>query len=291
MQAASIRFHVHIVLVALMLTAWGCAPRVKADVLAVSSPGYTVSGQTCIVLPGPGMAGIPPSLFAEASGRVRAALAGKGFRPVENENEAEMAVRVSWATHGPYETREPLRPTPSLSSPFGWARQMSGAYGRAGYGGFGVGYGEGWTIKNVYQHELVLEARRRSQTKPDIPPTATDTPASPEATSQSPDYTRPPYAPPLPVPNLTPASRGRTPVTPLPPAGSASGTVSGTDEAGLALFGGEVLWRVVVSSDSQRSAIDPILPHLISAAARWMGISTSTRVTIDEELNVTPRGD
>lgn len=170
MQAASIRFHVHIVLVALMLTAWGCAPRVKADVLAVSAPGYTVSGQTCIVLPGPGMAGIPPSLFAEASGRVRAALAGKGFRPVENENEAEMAVRVSWATHGPYETREPLRPTPSLSSPFGWARQMSGAYGRAGYGGFGVGYGEGWTIKNVYQHELVLEARRRSQTKPDIPP-------------------------------------------------------------------------------------------------------------------------
>lgn len=286
MKRSLARLTAYVLSIALALAAWGCAPRVKADVLAVSAPGHTISGQTCVILPGPGMTGVTPALFSETAGRVQAALAGKGYRPVADADTATMAVRVSWTTHGPYQTRERIpHATPPLSSPFGWARQMSGAYGygRAGYGGFGVGYGDNWSIKSVYQHELVLEARLRSTAGHVMPPEETDAATNQSAASQPPDYTRPPYAPPLPAPNLAAPSGTRT--------NAASPHVPAMDTSDLTPFGGDVLWRVVVSSDSQRSAIEAILPHLTSAAGRWMGISTNTRVTIDDELNVTPRAD
>lgn len=281
------RVATYLLSVALVLTAWGCAPRVKADVIAVSAPGHAISGQTCVILPGPGMTGVTPALFSETATRVQAALAGKGYRPVADADTATMAVRVSWATHGPYQTRERMpQATPPLSSPFGWARQMSGAYGygRAGYGGFGAGYGDGWNIRTVYQHELVLEARLRSPAGHVMPPAETDAAPNLSSAALPPDYTRPPYAPPLPIPSLAPLAGKRT-------TAGASPHAPEVDASDLSPFGGDVLWRVVVTSDSQRSGIDPILPHLVSAAGRWMGISTSTRVTVDDELNVTPRAD
>lgn len=300
------------ILVVMALSGTGCAQRIKAEVLSVSSPEHRVTGQTCIVLPGPGMTGMDKATFEQAAGRVRAALSGKGYRPVATEDAADMGVMLSWASHGPYQSRvpAPLDPRP-ISSPFGWARQMSGAYGYGGFGrgfgGVGVGYGDGWSIKSEYQRELVIEARMRAQDKPrhmdatgdaQRDATATQTPekggnaqadagaSSGPAVGDLPEYARPPFAPPLPAPSPSPAgtfagarTASRAPLGQVPPTGQE-----------VSPFDGEVAWRVVVTSDGQRPDVVPILPQLITAATRWMGMTTSTRVTIDDELTVTPRG-
>lgn len=292
----------HAILLASLLLV-GCGPRIKADVDAYSRPGFQQAGRTYTytLAPGPGMTGIAEADSQMVEGRLKAALAGHGYKEAASPEEAELEIVYAWRVEGPHRvaTSTPYYPRSRMgyNSGFSFIR---------GFGMFGGSHATPMTL--VYVRTFTVDAIERlaprtplvdattSATLVTTPSTAApsgaaspaatpSTPASPAAapsgaassgatpkplqdTHPLPDYTKPPYAPPLPDPSLPAVGSG----SPFGPSRSATA------------------WQVTVSSANTTSDIRPILPHLLAAALRWLGTTASIPVTVDEDYNVTPRG-
>lgn len=276
-------FHA-ILLASLLLT--GCGPRIKADVDAYSRPGFQQAGRTYTytLASGPGMTGMAEADINMVEGRLKAALAGHGYREAATPETAELEIVYAWRVEGPHRV--------ASSTPYYPRSRMgtnSGFSFIRGFGMFGGGYATPMTL--VYVRTFTVDAverltpREPSAANAAAPATAIPAAAASAATSSVaapsaavpkppqdaqplPDYAKPPYAPPLPDPSL-------------PAVGS--GSAFGPTRSATA-------WQVTVSSASTTSDIRPILPHLLAAALRWLGTTASIPVTVDEDYNVTPRG-
>ncbi|MGJ3522954.1 hypothetical protein ACR4XJ_07950 [Nitratidesulfovibrio sp. D1] len=261
-----------------VLLATGCAPRMKADVQAVSAPGYRKAGQSYVLVPGAALAtlnAVNADVFRQSTQRLRAVLTGHGYREAATPEAADMAVVVEWKVDGPHEVPDPTaysRPSVGIGVGYGSWPWYGGAYGSryggwgyGGYRGFGTGYGYPPPMTVVHTRTLSIEAR---DLRPGTPGTSggdATRPAPPagQEAKELPDYAKPPYGTPI-------------------------GTVEGLPSP--AELTGPVLWKVVVSSTGSSRDIQNILPALTVAASRWIGLTANVKVAVDDELNVTIQG-
>ncbi|MBG3876695.1 hypothetical protein FVW20_06550 [Desulfovibrio oxamicus] len=255
-----------------MLLASGCAPRMKADVQAVSAPGFRKAGQSYVLAPGAALStlnAINADMFRQSTQRLRAVLTGHGYREAPNPEAADMAVVVEWKVDGPNEVPDPSyssRPSVGVGIGYGSRPWYGGAYGSryggwgyGGYRGFGTGYGYPPPMTVVYTRTLSVEARDLRSGRAIAP----EAPSSVPSGQETPEYARPPY-------------------------GSPIGTVEGLPPQ--TELTGPVLWKVVVSSTGSSRDIQGALPALTVAASRWIGITANVKVAVDDEFNVTILG-
>lgn len=310
-----------------VLLALGCAPRMKADVQAVSAPGFRKAGQSYVLVPGAALAtlnSVNADMFRQSTQRLRAVLTGHGYREAASPEVADLAVVVEWKVDGPHEVPDLSsgysRPSLGIGIGYGSWPWYGGAYGSrnggwgyGGYRGFGGGYGYPPPMTVVHTRTLSIEARdlRTGQTEQNRhagadPATTSATgspiPAPEGSSGQSsagqgiagqvaPDRTTTASpAPTTPSPALAgaPPNPTETPEYAKPPFGTPIGVVQGLPSA--AELTGPVVWKVVVSSTGSSRDIQSALPALTVAASRWIGVTTNVRVTVDDELNVTIQG-
>ncbi|GEM_PF-3176774 len=162
----------------LVLLATGCAPRMKADVQAVSAPGFRKAGQSYVLAPGPALTTfttLNADMFRQSTQRLRAVLTGHGYREAASAQEADLAVVVEWKVDGPHEVPDTSsygysRPSIGIGIGYGSSPWYGGGYGdrygRWGYGGYrgiggGYGYGYGYPppMTVVHTRTLSIEAR------------------------------------------------------------------------------------------------------------------------------------
>lgn len=169
-----------------MLLAAGCAPRMKADVQAVSAPGFRKAGQSYVLVPGTALSTlntINADMFRQSTQRLRAVLTGHGYREAASPEAADMAVVVEWKVDGPHEvpdTSYTSRPSVGIGIGYGSWPWYGGAYGSryggwgyGGYRGFGTGYGYPPPMTVVHTRTLSIEARdlrAGGATAPEAPP-------------------------------------------------------------------------------------------------------------------------
>lgn len=155
-----------------VLLVTGCAPRMKADVQAVSAPGFRKAGQSYVLVPGTALStlnAINADMFRQSTQRLRAVLTGHGYREAASPEAADMAVVVEWKVDGPHEVPDPSyssRPTVGIGVGYGSWPWYGGAYGSryggwgyGGYRGFGTGYGYPPPMTVVHTRTLSIEAR------------------------------------------------------------------------------------------------------------------------------------
>ena len=155
-----------------MLLATGCAPRMKADVQAVSAPGFRKAGQSYVLVPGTALStlnAINADMFRQSTQRLRAVLTGHGYREAASPEAADMAVVVEWKVDGPHEvpdTSYTTRPSVGVGIGYGSWPWYGGAYGSryggwgyGGYRGFGTGYGYPPPMTVVHTRTMSIEAR------------------------------------------------------------------------------------------------------------------------------------
>uniref|UniRef100_B8DK82 Lipoprotein n=1 Tax=Nitratidesulfovibrio vulgaris (strain DSM 19637 / Miyazaki F) TaxID=883 RepID=B8DK82_NITV9 len=177
----------------LLLT--GCAPRMKADVQAVSAPGFRKAGQSYVLVPGTALStmnAINADMFRQSTQRLRAVLTGHGYREVPSPETADMAVVVEWKVDGPHEvpdTSYSSRPSVGIGIGYGSWPWYGGAYGSryggwgyGGYRGFGTGYGYPPPMTVVHTRTLSIEARDLRAGRA----TAPETPSSAQAGQEEP---------------------------------------------------------------------------------------------------------
>ncbi|WP_035065950.1 hypothetical protein [Nitratidesulfovibrio termitidis] len=302
-----------------VLLATGCAPRMKADVQAVSAPGFRKAGQSYVLVPGNAlstMSAINADMFRQSTQRLRAVLTGHGYREAAGPEAADMAVVVEWKVDGPHEvpdTSYSSRPSVGVGIGYGSWPWYGGAYGSryggwgyGGYRGFGTGYGYPPPMTVVHTRTLSIEARDLRTGRA----TAPETPSPDQAGQETPGQgmaggmtesggqkapgtaTSGPQAAPSaapaanePAPNTSAAN---VPEYARPPYGTPIGTVEGLPSAGE--LTGPVLWKVVVSSTGTSRDIQGALPALTVAASRWIGVTANVKVAVDDEFNVTIQG-
>ncbi|WMW66744.1 hypothetical protein [Nitratidesulfovibrio liaohensis] len=308
-----------------MLLAAGCAPRMKADVLAVSAPGFRKAGQSYVLVPGTTLStmnAINADMFRQSTQRLRAVLTGHGYREAASPEAADMAVVVEWKVDGPHEvpdTSYPARPSVGVGIGYGSWPWYGGAYGSryggwgyGGYRGFGTGYGYPPPMMVVHTRTLSIEARDLRSGRG----AAQDTQPSAQAGQEAPvAATSGPQVAPPPAPSMQPGGPTKPAGDTARPARSdgAASTASGPNTAGPNLpeyarppYGtpigtveglpspteltGPVLWKVVVSSTGTSRDILGALPALTVAASRWIGITANVKVAVDDEFNVTILG-
>lgn len=292
----------------LVLPAAGCAPRMKADVQAVSAPGFRKAGQSYVLVPGTALttlATINADMFRQSTQRLRAVLTGHGYREAASAQEADLAVVVEWKVDGPHEVPDTSsygysRPSVGIGIGYGSSPWYGGGYGSryggwgyGGYRGFGTGYGYGYgyppPMTVVHTRTLSIEARDLRSGRADAdaaepkPGAAGPAMAGQAATSQATGGSGPaaagqPAAPPS----------GEVPDYAKPPYGTPLGVVEGLPSP--AEFSGPVVWKVVVSSTGSSRDIQNALPALTVAASRWIGVTANVKVAVDDELNVTIQG-
>ncbi|MBZ2172709.1 hypothetical protein [Nitratidesulfovibrio sp. SRB-5] len=178
----------------LLLT--GCAPRMKADVQAVSAPGFRKAGQSYVLVPGTALStlnAINADMFRQSTQRLRAVLTGHGYREAPSPETADMAVVVEWKVDGPHEvpdTSYSSRPSVGIGIGYGSWPWYGGAYGSryggwgyGGYRGFGTGYGYPPPMTVVHTRTLSIEARDLRAGRA----TAPETPSSAQAGQEEPD--------------------------------------------------------------------------------------------------------
>lgn len=155
-----------------VLLVTGCAPRMKADVQAVSAPGFRKAGQSYVLVPGTALStlnAINADIFRQSTQRLRAVLTGHGYREAASPEAADMAVVVEWKVDGPHEVPDPSyspRPTVGIGVGYGSWPWYGGGYGSryggwgyGGYRGFGTGYGYPPPMTVVHTRTLSIEAR------------------------------------------------------------------------------------------------------------------------------------
>lgn len=277
-----------------VLLVTGCAPHMKAEVHAVSAPGFRAAGQSYVLAPGTWLAtlhAVGADMFRLSTQRLRAVLAGHGYREAAGPETADMAVVVDWKVDEPHPAvpaASDFRPSQGIGLGYGlwpWYGGRFGGWGYGRYGGLGAVFGSPQPMTLLYAHTLSIEARdlrpdrtgggsvagdaNRAPTSPTTPPDAPGDahslaarPTNQPATDL-PDYARPPYGTPL-------------------------GVVAGLPSA--VELTGPVLWRVVVSGTGSSRDIRSALPALVTAASRWIGVTASVKVRVDGDLNVTIQG-
>lgn len=328
MTPQTIRLPLACLLALLALLATGCAPRMKADVQAVSAAGYRANGQSYVMAPGPALSpvsGVTPDQFRQSTQRLRAVLTGHGYREVTEPESADLAVVVEWKVDGPHQVPDPMaerysRPSFGLGIGYGSRPWYGGTYGRryddrwggayGGYGpgyGFGYGYGSGYgyppPMTVVHVRTLSIEARDLKAARQGDAPArlapfdqAASVQPGPSGAASAADR---PLADPTPsgggtaAPATAPAPTGRqqdesVPDYARPPYGEPIGTLEGFPAA--TELDGPVVWKVVVSSTGSSRDIMGALPALTVAASRWIGVTASVRVLVDDELGVTIQG-
>ncbi len=156
-----------------VLLALGCAPRMKADVQAVSAPGFRKAGQSYVLVPGAALttlSAVNADMFRQSTQRLRAVLTGHGYREAASPEVADLAVVVEWKVDGPHEAPDLAsgysRPSVGIGIGYGSWPWYGGAYGSrnsgwgyGGYRGFGGGYGYPPPMTVVHTRTLSIEAR------------------------------------------------------------------------------------------------------------------------------------
>ncbi len=181
-----------------VLLALGCAPRMKADVQAVSAPGFRKTGQSYVLVPGAALAtlsAVNADMFRQSTQRLRAVLTGHGYREAASPEVADLAVVVEWKVDGPHEVPDLSsgysRPSVGIGIGYGSWPWYGGAYGSrnsgwgyGGYRGFGGGYGYPPPMTVVHTRILSIEARDLQTGRASTDPSAAPATSSPIARSE-----------------------------------------------------------------------------------------------------------
>ncbi len=85
----------------------GCAPRQYADIIAVTDPGYSVSGQSYELVPARQMSPEAQQQLAPIKAELEPALAKLGYTPAQSGRTADVRIEVAYGISGPVTTYTP----------------------------------------------------------------------------------------------------------------------------------------------------------------------------------------
>lgn len=278
------------------LLAAGCGTRIAATVQADAKAGPILKNMTWAAVPGLSgadeetLAGVQQSAVPLAN--VLSLYNWKWLSNPDDAADADVLVRIWWATEGPKYIAEQMDPfyRPGVGMGFGFGRPP---WRRGPFGFVRSSFPEP-AVQAVYSRVFIVEALRadalpratREALLPEVKKTGV---ASASVSDAAPsDLSKGPYAPPLSL------GKGDQP----PYAAPLKATGADPDKEppyAPPLFGvgaenvpsEAVLWRVVVTSGSSKANTRAILPQLATAAAQAVGKNMQTVLFVDDELHVT----